>query len=151
MLSSNLRDLQARPEKESGFSLVELMISMVVLSIGLVSIVGILTYVTRANADSNITSVLATTIQTEVDQLRSAHWSVSACDPALQVGGSLTSNSTGYFTTLTGTAAGDLIVRWQVAQGASADYRIVTVNVKQALYSADFRNGMTVTTIILRQ
>ena len=151
MLIDNLPDVQDRPGKESGFSLIELMISMVVLSVGLVSIVGMLTYVTRANADSNIASVLATTLQTEVDQLRAAQWTVNNCDPALLVGGSLTSNSTGYYTTLNGTAAGDLIVRWQVAQGGTADYRIVTVNVKQALYSADFQNGMTVTTVILRQ
>lgn len=151
MLIDKLQDVQDRPGKESGFSLIELMISMVVLSVGLVSIVGMLTYVTRANADSNIASVLATTLQTEVDQLRAAQWTVNNCDAALQVGGSLTSNSTGYYTTLNGTAAGDLIVRWQVAQGGTADYRIVTVNVKQALYSADFQNGMTVTTVILRQ
>src|SRR5215469_2790921 len=121
MLIDNLPDVQERPEKESGFSLIELMISMVVLSVGLVSIVGMLTYVTRANADSNIASVMATTLQTKVDQLRSARWTVSTCDPELQVGGSLTSSATGYYSTLTGTAAGDLIVRWQVAQGGTAD------------------------------
>jgi prepilin-type N-terminal cleavage/methylation domain-containing protein len=140
-----------RPENESGFTLIELMIAMVVLTLGLVSIVGMSTYVARANADSNITSVLATAAQTQIDQLKGSTWTVYSCDPGLQVGGSLTSNATNYYTTVSGTAAGNLVVRWQVAQGGTVDYRYVTVNVSLAVYSADFPNGLTVSTIILRQ
>lgn|SRR5262249_21279292 len=151
MFSNKCPALGKRPENESGFSLIEMLIAMVVLTVGLVSIVGLLSYVSRANSDSNITSVLATAVQGQVDQLRSASWTVNNCDPALQVGGSLTSNATGYSTTINGTPAGNLVIRWQVAQGGTADYRFLTVNVSQANYSRDFPNGMTVSTIILRQ
>jgi prepilin-type N-terminal cleavage/methylation domain-containing protein len=151
MSGNSYPEILNRQNNESGFSLIELMIAMVVLTIGLVSIMGLSAYVARANSDSNITSVLATTAQSQVDKLRSATWNISSCDPALQVGGSLTSNSTGYYTTVTGSPAGDLIVRWQVAQGGTADYRYFSVNVSLAVYSVDFPNGLTVSTIILRQ
>ena len=151
MRNSRLVDLSNQPGNESGFTLIELMIAMVVLTLGLVSIVGVSTYVSRANSDSNITSVFATTAQTQIDQLKSATWTIYSCDPALQVGGSVTSNTTGYYTTVSGTPAGDLIVRWQVAQGGTADYRYLTVNVSLSVYSADFPNGLTVSTIINRQ
>src|SRR5215470_3018244 len=106
-----------RSGNESGFSLIELMIAIGVLTFGLVSIVGLSAYVSHANIDSNLTGLLTTAAQTQVDQLKSAVWTVPSCDPALQVGGSLTSNVTGYYTTVNGTTAGSLIVRWQVADG----------------------------------
>ena len=140
-----------QPDNDSGFSLVELMIAIAVLTFGLVSIVGLTAYVAHANIDSNITSVLATAAQTKVDQLKSATWTRASCDPALQVGGSLTSNTTGYYTTVSPTQAGDLIVRWQVASGGTPDYRYVTVNVALTTANNDFPNGLSVSTIILRQ
>jgi len=151
MLGNRRPELLRPPESDSGFSLIEMLIAIVVLTVGLVSIVGLLSYVSRANADSNITSVLATTVQAQMDQLKSATWTVNSCDPALQVGGSLTSNAAGYYTTINGTPAGNLVIRWQVAQGGTADYRFLTLNVSQATYSRDFPNGMTVSTILLRQ
>jgi prepilin-type N-terminal cleavage/methylation domain-containing protein len=140
-----------RSAGESGFSLIELMIAMAVLTFGLVSIVGLSAYVSHANIDSNITGVLATTAQAQVDQLKSAVWTVSSCDTALQVGGSLTSNVSGYNTTVTGTQIGDLNVRWQVADGGTPDYRTVSINVAQTTPFRDFPNGLTITTIIMRQ
>jgi prepilin-type N-terminal cleavage/methylation domain-containing protein len=140
-----------RPGGQSGFSLIELMIAMAVLTFGLVSIVGLSAYVSHANIDSNITGMLATAAQTQVDTLKSAVWTQSNCDPSLQIGGSLTSNVTGYSTTITGTQIGDLNVRWQVASGGTPDYRYVSINVAQTTPFRDFPNGLTITTIILRQ
>lgn len=139
------------PDNESGFSLIELMIAMAVLMFGLVSIVGLSAYVSHANIDSNVTGVLATAAQAQMDQLKSSVWTVNSCDAALQVGGSFTSNMTDHYTTVSGTQIGDLNVRWQVAPGATADYRYLTLNVTQTIPSRDFPNGLTVSTIILRQ
>src|SRR5262249_31362334 len=136
---------------ESGFSLIELMIAIAVLTFGLVSIVGLSAYVSHANIDSNLNGILTTAAQTQVDQLRSAVWTVDSCDPALQVGGSLTSNVSNYNTTVNGTPAGSLIVRWQVAAGGTADYRYLSVNVTQTTPFRDFPNGVTISTLILRQ
>jgi hypothetical protein len=127
------------------------MIAIAVLTFGLVSIVGLSAYVSHANIDSNLNGILTTAAQAQVDQLRSAVWTVDSCDTALQVGGSLTSNVSNYYTTVNGTPAGSLNVRWQVAAGGTADYRYLSVNVVQTTPFRDFPNGVTISTIILRQ
>lgn len=140
-----------RGRKEKGFSITELLIAITVLSIGLVSVVGISAYVARSNVDSNAISVLATQAQSEVDSLRSATWTSSSCDAALTVGGSLTSNAANHNATVTGTPVGSVIVRWQVSQGTTADYRYVTVNAIRSGYAGDVKNGITLSTIISRK
>lgn len=78
-------------KKESGFSLIEMMIAVTVILVGLVAIVGISVYVSRANYTSNALNVLAAAAQDQVDRLRTAVWSTSTEDPTLSVGGSLSS------------------------------------------------------------
>src|SRR5215471_1385497 len=129
--TSNIPAEAHRADNESGFSLIELMIAIGVLTFGLVSIVGLSAYVSHANIDSNLTGLLNTVAQAQVDQLKSSVWTISSCDAALQVGGSLTSNASGYYTTVTSTTAGSLTVRWQVAAGGTPDYRYLSVNVTQ--------------------
>ncbi len=72
---------------ESGFSLIEMLIAIVVITFGLVSIVGISVYVSRANSVSNNLNVLAAAAQDQVDRLRTAAWTVVSEDPMLSVGG----------------------------------------------------------------
>ena len=74
---------------ESGFSLIEMMIAMVVITFGLVSIVGISAYVSRANSVSNNLNVLAAAAQDQVDRLRTARWTTTSEDPMIAVGGSV--------------------------------------------------------------
>jgi prepilin-type N-terminal cleavage/methylation domain-containing protein len=75
--------------RENGFSLIEMMIAIVVILVGLISIVAISVYVSRANQTSNALNVLASAAQDQVDRLRTVVWSVSTEDPSLAVGGSL--------------------------------------------------------------
>ena len=74
---------------ESGFSLIEMIIAMVVITFGLVSIVGVSVYVSRANSVSNNLNVLAAAAQDQVDRLRTAAWTSVSEDPMLAVGGSV--------------------------------------------------------------
>jgi prepilin-type N-terminal cleavage/methylation domain-containing protein len=74
---------------ESGFSMIELLIAIVVITFGLVSIVGISAYVSRANSISATLNVLASAAQDQVDRLRTARWSRTFTDPMLTVGGSV--------------------------------------------------------------
>ena len=76
---------------ESGFSIIEMLIAIVVITFGLVSIVGISVYVSRANSSSNNLNVLAAAAQDQVDRLRTAAWTSVAEDPMLAVGGSVSS------------------------------------------------------------
>jgi prepilin-type N-terminal cleavage/methylation domain-containing protein len=150
-------DFDLRKGGEHGFSLIEVIIAIVVITFGLVSVVGISAYVSRTNSISGTLSVLATAAQDQVDRLRTVKWSKSFTDPALAVstatgiGGSLTSDVTNYFATRTGTPAGVLKVRWQVRQGATADLRWVTINVVQINAPPQLRDGFTVTTAITRR
>src|SRR5688572_31039788 len=74
---------------ESGFSLIEMIIAMVVITFGLVSIVGISAYVSRANSISATLNVLAAAAQDQVDRLRTARWTPTLTDPSLAAGGSV--------------------------------------------------------------
>lgn len=74
---------------ESGFSMIEMLIAIVVVTVGLVSIVGISAYVSRANSTSAALNVLAAAAQDQVDRLRTARWTPTLTDPMLTIGGSV--------------------------------------------------------------
>jgi len=74
---------------ESGFSMIEMLIAIVVVTFGLVSIVAISAYVSRANSVSATLNVLASAAQDQVDRLRTARWTPTLTDPMLTVGGSV--------------------------------------------------------------
>jgi prepilin-type N-terminal cleavage/methylation domain-containing protein len=75
--------------QESGMTIVEVLIAIVVLSVGLVSIAGMSAYVSRMNNTSNNLNILAATAQDQVDRLRSAIWTQTTEDPMIAIGGSL--------------------------------------------------------------
>ena len=70
---------------QSGFSMIEMLIAIVVVTFGLVSIVGISAYVSRANSVSATLNVLAAAAQDQVDRLRTARWTRTLTDPMLSV------------------------------------------------------------------
>ncbi|MFY9553574.1 MAG: hypothetical protein WAV20_21445 [Blastocatellia bacterium] len=74
---------------EGGFSMIENLIAIVVVTFGLVSIVGISAYVSRANSVSATLNVLAAAAQDQVDRLRTARWTQNLTDPMLTIGGSV--------------------------------------------------------------
>jgi prepilin-type N-terminal cleavage/methylation domain-containing protein len=83
------RENETSHGSQSGFSMIELMIAMVVILVGFVSLVGISVYVSRANYTSNALNVLASAAQDQVDRLRTAVWNTNTEDPSLAVGGSV--------------------------------------------------------------
>ncbi|MBI3654458.1 MAG: prepilin-type N-terminal cleavage/methylation domain-containing protein [Acidobacteria bacterium] len=83
------------PPSQAGLSVIEVLISIVVLAVGLVSVVGISAYVSRMNSTSNNINILAAVAQDEVDRLRSAIWTQSTEDPTIAVGGTLPTSSYG--------------------------------------------------------
>ena len=74
---------------DSGFSLIEMLIAIVVIVFGLVSIAGISAYISRTNSTSATLNVLAAAAQDQVDRLRTARWTKTFTDPMLAVGGSV--------------------------------------------------------------
>jgi prepilin-type N-terminal cleavage/methylation domain-containing protein len=156
--------------KAGGFSVIEVMIAIVVLSIGLVSIVAVSAYISRSNNISNHKNVLAAVAQDQVDRLRSTVWTRSAEGSTITVGGTLTttpaasagqSNPTAYLYTLdpndshhatvAKTPIGDVDISWAVRQGGTTDMRYVTIKVMQMTPIPQMRNGFSISTIITRQ
>src|SRR5262249_61403480 len=111
------------PDFERGFSLMELMVAIAVILFGLVSIVGISAYVSRANSTSNTLSVLATAAQDQADKMRGAIWSNAFEDPKLTIGGDLDYDlsDTNHRTTVADTPAGTLNVNWEGGGGPGGD------------------------------
>src|SRR5262245_58199419 len=140
------------PDSERGFSLIELMVAIAVITFGLVSIVGISAYVSRANSTSNTLSVIATAAQDQADKLRSAIWSTAYQDPKLTIGGNLdyASSDTSHRTTVTDSPAGTLNVSWKVVAGpaTTGDMRTVTIKVVQVNAPPRLADGFSITLII---
>lgn len=78
---------------QSGFSIIEMLIAIVVVTFGLVSVVAISAYVSRTNSTSATLNVLAAAGQDQVDRLRTAKWTSTYTDPMLEVGGYVASLS----------------------------------------------------------
>jgi len=153
---------------QDGFSIIEMLVAIVVVTFGLVSVVGISAYVSRANSTSNSLNVLATSAQDQIDRLRTAGWTATTESPMITVGGSLSTNPTyeglsdlspGTYTldpnnshhaVQSDSPAGDLDISWQVRQGGTEDLRYVTIKIVQFSAPSNLRDGFIVTTILVR-
>lgn len=137
---------------ERGFSLIEMMVAIVVISFGLVSIAGISAYVSRANGTSNTLSVVTTAAQTQADKLRGAVWSLAVEDPKLSVGGDLDydSSDANHRTTITDTPAGTINLSWKVVAGpaTTGDMRTITIKAVQLNAPARLADGFSITIIV---
>ena len=111
----------ARPNDE-GFTLVEVLISMVVLTVGLVGIAAMLAITTQMHIGARESARSTRLAQDKFDELMKLDFDA---DPEVAVGGSLDSDEDDYFEQpMTG-----VTVRWAVADGPTDDTRVVTVRV----------------------
>jgi prepilin-type N-terminal cleavage/methylation domain-containing protein len=155
--------IEPSARRERGFTMIEICIAIAVLVVGLVSIVAVSAYVSRANATSNTMSVLATSAQDVIDNLRSARWTrkseaAGTDDPSIRVGGTVDEKyldsdelDPHHSMVRSDTAAGEVVVLWQVAQGPTPDIRLVTVRVVQKGAPPFLREGLRVSTMIHRK
>jgi len=74
----NNRFSETKETIEGGFTLIEAMIAMVILTICLLSVVTIFTYAIRFNTGNNTRTQAIAVLQREVEQLRSAKFTPSA-------------------------------------------------------------------------
>ena len=113
-----------RPDlSEGGFTLIEVMISTLVLTIGLVGIAGMLAVTTQAHIGARESARSVRLAQEKLDELLLMPFTSAA----VAVGGSLDANVANYFE-----AADDgITVRWLVANGPmlNDDTRYITVRV----------------------
>ena len=113
-----------RLSSETGFSLVEVLVSTVVLTVGLVAMAELLAVATKMHADAAETSRATHYAQTKIDELVKLNMATAA---AVQISGvnTLTANTANYFDT----PMNGVTRRWSVQAGPVANTRLLTVRV----------------------
>jgi type II secretory pathway pseudopilin PulG len=71
---------------ENGFSLVEAIIALMILTVALISVVLLFTYATQRNTGNNLKSQALAVLQQEVEQLRAAKFTPQVTDAVLTGG-----------------------------------------------------------------
>ena len=109
-----------RPGDE-GFTLVEVLVATVVMTIGLVGIAALLALTTEMHFGAREAARSTRLAQDKFDELMKLNFSA----PEVAIGGDLDANETDYYDQPTT----GVTVRWAVAAGPTDDTRIVTVRV----------------------
>jgi type IV pilus modification protein PilV len=115
-----------RAGSQSGFTLIEVMIAMLVVTVGLVSMAQLMAVTTVMHSDARQTSLGTELAQAKLDELMKLNLNSAA---AVQVTpddeDSLNENVTNYFDEPSDT----ITRRWKVEDGPTADTRIITMRV----------------------
>jgi prepilin-type N-terminal cleavage/methylation domain-containing protein len=120
-------------QRDAGFTLVELLISVTILSFGLLSVASLLLTAVTLNSLGKSTNEGLAYARDKMEALKALPSDSTQRD----VGGSLTSDSTGYFDTV-----GTFKRRWQISTGPVSTK---TYTVSVIPLNADARRNKTVT------
>jgi len=118
------------PKSRAGFSLIEVMIAIVILTVGLLSLAQMMVVATNANALAGRMTASAALAKQQLELLKAAPFytnpanpSIAAMNPLLAEGGDVDSNVTDYFQLYNADGepvdpgTGSLfVVRWQIEQ-----------------------------------
>lgn len=125
---TGVKSSQSAPKSRDGFSLVEVMIAIVILTVGLLSLAQMMVVATNANAVAGRMTASAALAKQQLELLKAAPFytnpanpSVGAMNPLLLSGGDLDANDAGYFQLYNADGQpvdpGDgslFVVRWQI-------------------------------------
>jgi prepilin-type N-terminal cleavage/methylation domain-containing protein len=115
-----------------GFSLIELIIAMMVLSVGILALASTMGHTTRVQGIALSRAEIASVAELHMDDLRSRATSKApaARQSVLAIGGDLASDHSGYNTVVKAGARTQFRVRWQVQNGpVGFNDRLVTLRV----------------------
>ena len=123
--------LRARLRARPGFGLIELMVAIIVLSVGMLGLASLMASALRRDRLTTSRSEVVSVAEAKFEELRSysALHSSDALRARLNVGGSLTANTTNYTDSLTALNGRDYYRRWTVANGTAVGTRRVTLRV----------------------
>ena len=110
---------------DRGFTLVEVLICTLILTIGLIAIAGLLGVTTQMHIGAQEATRSTRLAQEKLDELMKQNFATS---PAVAVGGSLTNDVANHFET----PVSGVTLRWAVQGGPAADTRVLTVRVINA-------------------
>jgi Tfp pilus assembly protein PilV len=99
-----------RDKQQGGFGFVELMIAMLVFTVGVLAVALLIIYGTRTESFARDATIASGVAKARIEILRA----LPSTDPQRAVGGSLTTNDANHFASITGTP---FVVRWVVAAG----------------------------------
>lgn len=122
---------------EAGFTLVEFLAAATLLSFGLLSVATLLMTAVTLNSLGKNTNEAFAQARDKVEELKT----LAEADPQRAVGGSVDSNTTGYYDT-----RGVYQRRWQVASGP-AGARVYTIRVLATVGDQRTQQPVTITTI----
>jgi prepilin-type N-terminal cleavage/methylation domain-containing protein len=112
--------------REGGFTLVEVLIATVVLTIGLVAVAELMAITLRMQMMGKNETSAVRLAQSKIDQLVALNFDPGVSGAAVAVGGSLTADVAGYFDT----AAPGFTRRWQITAVAGyTNVRMLTVRI----------------------
>lgn len=114
-----------RPTSDGGFTLIEVLISTLVLTIGLVAIAALLAVTTQMQIGAREAARSSRLAQDKVDELMKLNFTT---DAKVAVGGSLTADVADHSETLPSPLTG-ITLRWLVAAGPTDDTRVLTLRV----------------------
>lgn len=142
----------ARVAPRRGFTVVELLLAIMLLSVGMLAMAALLASSARLQRLSASRGELASVAEAKVEELR-AYGQTDAADPLrarLALGGSLTSNVTDYADSVVGINSVVYHRRWQVSNGI-AGAREVRVRVVPRTAQRDHPSRFDLTTLVLLQ
>jgi prepilin-type N-terminal cleavage/methylation domain-containing protein len=119
-----------------GFSVIEIVVSMALLSIGILALASTMGHTTRVQGISLSRAEISSVAELHMEDLRSRASSKApaARQTVLAVGGALDSDASGYSTIVNAGSGREFRVRWQVQTGpVGFNDRLVTVRVMPAI------------------
>lgn len=120
MTRTDIRVPTARFGSEGGFTLIEALVAMVVLSFGIISVANLMVVAASSNAVGNEGTAAATIASQEIERLTAIPYDL------LPVGGDVTADTGGFFADADVPGVGIIHTRWQVTAFQNQT-RLITV------------------------
>ena len=130
-----------RLQADRGFTLIEVLICTLILTVGMIAVAGLLLVTTQMQIGAREATRSTRLAQDKIDELMKLNFS---SDPEVAVGGNLDADVTNY----SETPADGITVRWAVTAGPTDDLRVLTLRVVN-LHTMQYRE--TELTTIIRQ
>ena len=124
---------------DSGFTLVEVLVSMLILTIGMLAIAALLAVATQMAMGAREAGRSTRLAQDKIDELMKSNFTTA---PAIAIGGDLTTDVANY----SETPLDGVTLRWAVTAGPTDDLRVLTLRVVN-LRSEQYRESDLVTII----
>ncbi len=130
-----------RLQADRGFTLIEVLICTLILTVGMIAVAGLLLVTTQMQIGAREATRSTRLAQDKIDELMKLNFS---SDPEVAVGGSLDTDVTNY----SETPAEGITLRWAVTAGPTDDLRVLTLRVVN-LHALQYRETELIT--IIRQ